>query len=72
LTTQVCKGTQLKCTFPKIEKYIKIFARELPIFRVPKKQHIFLHTTLCNNLFSKWEKFNQENVKELIPSSPEG
>jgi hypothetical protein len=58
LTSEVRKSTQLKCTFPKIEKYVKMFTRELPILRAPKRQHVFPPISLCNEVFVKWEKYD--------------
>jgi hypothetical protein len=49
----------MKCSLPKIENYIKRFNRELPILKAPKRQHIFPHIDLCNELFIKWEKYDK-------------
>jgi hypothetical protein len=59
LTEEVRKVTQLKCDFPKIDKYIKRFNRELPILKAPRKHHTFSHNDLCNMIFEKWEKYGR-------------
>jgi hypothetical protein len=72
LTNEVRKTTQLKCTFPKTEKYIKRFSRKLPTLRASPRKHVFSHIDLYKTLFEQWKKYDKEVVRDQIPSSPEG
>jgi hypothetical protein len=58
--------------FPKVEKYIKMFNRELPTLRAPCRQHVFPHNDICKIIFDQWEKYDKEVVREQTPSSPKG
>jgi hypothetical protein len=40
-TTKVHRETYLKCTFPKIEKYIKIFENEILVLKLSKRNTYF-------------------------------
>jgi hypothetical protein len=63
--------TRLESTFPKIERYIKMFEWEIRMLGSPKEKHILTDQNLCDKFFHQWGKYDEENPTLETPNSPE-